>query len=177
MKALGIIASPRKDGNSAYLLEQVLRQLRGHLETETVALRDYAIGSCEGCHRCGEEGRCVLEDGMQALYPKIRSADVMILSSPVYMGDVTSRLRAFMERTWPLRKGQLAGKVGTFIVVGRRKLGATAYAMEDYLARLGAIRVPGICGYAFHPGEILDDDEAVRATERLAGAILGLCGG
>ena len=70
---------------------------------------------------------------MQELYPKLKEADVIILSSPSYMGGVTSRLRAVIERTWYLRKGQLEGKIGTYIVVGRRKIGSAIDETEEYL--------------------------------------------
>ena len=177
MNVLGIVGSPRKDGNTAYLLERTLSLLPDSFQTETVFLKDYRIGPCEGCHRCEQDGRCALDDDMQALYPKLQAADAMILTSPVYMGGVTSRMRAFMERTWHLRKGQLAGKIGTYIVVGRRKPGAAIYTMEDYLARLRLTRLPGICGYAFHKGQIVTDKEAVQETDRLAADILRLCNG
>jgi len=109
---------------------------------------------------------------MQALYPKLQSADAIVLASPVFMGGVTSRMRAFMERTWHLRKGQLAGKIGAWIVVGRRKPGAAIYAMEDFLDRLGLTRLPGVFGCALHEGEILGDAEALRDVDRLAGDLL-----
>ena len=177
MNVLGIVGSPRKDGNTAYLLERTRSLLPDSFHTATVFLKDYRRGPCEGGHRCEQDGQCVLDDDMQALYPKLQAADAMILTSPAYMGGVTSRMRAFMERTWHLRKGQLAGKIGTYIVVGRRKPGAAIYAMEDYLARLRLTRLPGICGYAFHKGQIVTDKEAVQETERLANDIRGLCNG
>ena len=172
MNVLGIVGSPRKDGNTAYLLERTLSLLPDSFQTETVFLKDHRIEPCEGCHRCEQDGRCALDDDMQALYPKLQAADAMILTSPVYMGGLTSRMRAFMERTWHLRKGQLAGKIGAWIVVGRRKPGAAIYAMEDFLSRLGMTRLPGVFGYAFHKGEILGDEEALRDIDRLASDLL-----
>lgn len=104
MKAIGILGSPHKYGNTAYLLEETLKVLGKELETETVFLKDYEITSCEGCHYCEESGKCKIGDGMQELYPKLKEADVIILASPAHMGGIASRLRAFMERTWHLRK-------------------------------------------------------------------------
>jgi len=173
---IGIVGSPRRDGNSAHLLELVLNALRARAETETVHLKDYRIQPCEACHCCEANGRCVLDDGMRDLVPKLEAADAIVLASPAYMGGLTSRMRAFMERTWPLREGQLAGKVGAGIVVGRRKTGAAVYAMEDFLARLRLTRVPGVCGYAFEKGDIADDAEALSDAGRLADAILAEIG-
>jgi len=90
------------------------------------------------------------------------------------MGGVTSRLRAFMERTWPLRKGQLEGKIGTYIVVGRRKIGSTISEMREYLSRLKMTIIPGVLGYAFEKGDILKDEEALKEARRLGERILKL---
>ena len=174
MKAVGILGSPHKDGNTAYLLEETLKVLEKGLETETIFLKDYEIEPCEGCLSCEENGKCVIEDDMQKLYPKLEEADVIILASPSYMGGVTSRMRAFMERTWHLRKGQLKNKIGTSIVVGRRDTGSTMNAMNNYLDRLKVIRVPGCSGYAFKRGDIVKDQEAVKEAQRIGGQILGL---
>ena len=176
MKALGIVGSPRKDGNTVYLLREVFKVLSGKFEVETVFLKDYVIKPCEGCCYCEESGKCVLEDDMQKLCLKLREADVVILSSPSYMGGVTSHLKAFMERTWYLRKGQLEGKIGTYIVVGRRRIGVAVNEIEEYLSRLGMVKIPGVSGYAFKKGEILEDREALKEAKRLGKQILRLCG-
>jgi len=172
MKAIGIVGSPHKDGNTAYLLEKTLKVLREKFETETIFLKDYEIKPCEGCNYCEENGKCIINDDMQKLYPKLEEADVIILSSPSYMGGVTSRVRAFMERTWYLRKGQLEGKIGTYIVVGRRKIGSTVNEMEEYLSRLRLNKIPGVLGYAFQKGDILKDKEALKEAQKLGEQIL-----
>ncbi len=174
MKAIGIIGSPRKNGNTAYLLEKVMKIIRKKYETEIIFLKDYNIKPCEGCHYCEENKRCIIKDDMQELYPKLKEADVIILSSPSYMGGVTSRLRAFMERTWYLRKGQLEGKIGTYIVVGRRKIGSTIEEIEEYLSRLKMTKIPGVLGYAFEKGDILNDKEALKEVQKLGERILKL---
>ncbi len=172
MKVIGIVGSPRKDGNTAYLLKEAIKALEGRAETEIIFLKDYDIKPCEGCRYCEESERCKIEDGMQELYLKIIESDALILTSPVYMGGVTSRMRAFMERTWYLRKGQLKDKIGTWIVVGRRKIGSAINEMDEYLERLGMVRVPGVLGYAFKKGDILKDEEAIREARKLGKELL-----
>jgi len=174
MKAVGILGSPHKDGNTAYLLKETLKVLEKELETETIFLKDYRIRPCEGCFSCEENGKCVIEDDMQKLYPKLEKADVIILASPSYMGGVTSRMRTFMERTWHLRKGQLKNIIGTSIVVGRRDTGSTKNAMNSYLDKLKVVRVPGCSGFAFKKGEIIKDREAIKEARRVGERILGL---
>jgi multimeric flavodoxin WrbA len=175
MKALGIIGSPRKDGNSAYLLEKTFEVLsQENIEVETILLNNYDINPCEGCEYCEKHNKCKIEDGMQKLFVKLRKSNVIILASPTYMGGVTSRMRAFMERTWYLRKGQLKNKIGTSIVVGRREIGTTAMEINEYFDRLKIIRVPGIIGYAFEKNDILEDQESIKSSERLGDQLLEL---
>ena len=172
MKVIGIAGSPNKNGNSVFLLKEVLKILEPALDTELIFLKEYDIKPCNGCQSCDKNGKCVIEDDMQKLYPKIKDSQVIILASPSYMGGVTSRLRIFMERTWYLRKGQLDGKIGSFIVIGRRKLGAVMYEIEEYLSRLGLTKLPGVTGFAFKKDGILKDKEAIRDAERLGKQIL-----
>lgn len=172
MKAIGISGSPHKNGNSVYLLKEVLKILGSVFDTELIFLNEYDIRPCNGCQSCDKNGICAIEDDMQELYPKIKDSQVIILSSPSYMGGVTSRLRIFMERTWHLRKGQLDKKTGSFIVVGRRKLGAVIYDIEEYLSRLGLTKLPGVTGFALKKGDILKDKEAIKDVRRLGKQIL-----
>ena len=174
MKVIGIAGSPNKNGNSVHLLKEVLKILEPALNTELIFLKDYDINPCNGCRRCDKNGKCAIKDDMQKLYPKIKDSQVIILSSPSYMGGVTSRLRIFMERTWHLRKGQLDGKIGSFIVVGRRKLGAIVYEIEEYLSRLGLTKLPGVTGFAFKKDEILKDNEAIKDAKRLGEQIINI---
>jgi len=171
MKVLGIAGSPRKEGNSAFLLRKALQDLAVRFETETVFLSGQDIRPCEACHDCEKSGQCRIEDDMPEMCRKLEEADAIILSTGSQMGGVTSRMRAFMERTWPLRKGQMARKVGTYIVTGRRRIGLVPAVLEDYLSRLGVMKIPGALGYAFDKGQIANDREALRETERLAADI------
>jgi len=168
VKILGIVASARKQGNCALLLKEVFQRLRGGFETETVFLSDLEIKPCDGCHYCQKKGACRIQDDMAALGGLLQDADAVVLCSPTYMGGLSSRMRAFMERTWPLRKGKMAGRTGSYIVTGRRKIGVAVSAMSDYLSRLGMVTVPGVLGYAFEQGAIAEDEEAMEEARRLA---------
>ncbi|HUW34886.1 MAG TPA: flavodoxin family protein, partial [Planctomycetota bacterium] len=134
----------------------------------TIFLSDHNIQPCEGCHYCESSGVCRIEDDIPALSAKMKAADVIILATPSHMGGVTSRMQALMERTWPLRKGQMAGKVGACIVIGRRQIGTEVGVLDAYFSRLRILRVPGVLGYAFEAGRIVEDKEAISQTARLA---------
>jgi len=165
---LGISGSPRAQGNSAFLLQETLRHLQSSFQTETIFLKERNILPCEGCHECECSGVCRIDDDIPALCTKLKSADALILATPSHMGGVASRMQALMERTWPLRKGQMAGKIGASIVTGRRQMGMETGVLEAYFSRLRMLRVPGIVGFAFQAGSVAEDQEAIGQTVRLA---------
>ncbi|RLE30760.1 flavodoxin family protein, partial [Candidatus Acetothermia bacterium] len=68
---------------------------------------------------------------MCEIYPKLLAADALILATPVFFNNVTSTLKAFMDRTWCLR-GKLRNKIGGAIAVGRR------YGIEAALEAINA---------------------------------------
>lgn len=171
MLVLGIAGSPRKQGNSAFLLQETLRHLQDDFRMETIFLSEHNIRPCDACHYCESNLSCRIDDDMPALAAKLQNCRAMILATPSHMGGVSSHMQTFMERTWPLRKGQMAGKIGACIVTGRRQTGMETGVLEAYLSRLQMLKVPGVLGFAFQAGEIAEDREAISQTARLAGDI------
>ncbi len=173
-KVIGIIGSPRKNGNTVFLMDTLLDMLEQRFKTEKIYLQEYDIGSCKECYYCMENEECSIKDDMQSLYLKLREALVIILGSPIFMGGVTSYMRAFMERTWYLRKGQLQGKIGSYIIVGRRDLGVGINEMEGYLSRLNLNKIPGVIGFGFREGDVSKDEEALKNIQKLSNQIFNL---
>ena len=173
-KAIGIIGSPRKKGNTTLLTTKLLDLLKDSFEIEKIFLRDYNINPCKECYYCMDNEECSIKDDMQVLYSKLKDAQIIILSSPIFMGGVNSYMRAFMERTWHLRKGQLKGKTGSYIIVGRRDIGSGVNDMEEYLSRLKVNKIAGVLGFGFHEGDVLKDEEALKNVQRLSSQIISL---
>ena len=81
------------------------------VQIEVIYLRDYPIEFCLNCRECTQQpgdvpGKCVQDDGMQALVDKIEAADGYILASPTNFYSVTAVFKRFMERLvvyafWP----------------------------------------------------------------------------
>ena len=170
-KAIFIVGSPRKDGNTAFLTNKLVDLLNNNFETEKIFLPDYNISPCKECYYCMDKDECSIKDDMQGLYEKLKEAQVIILSSPIFMGGVTATMKAFMERTWHLRKGQLKGKTGSYIIVGRRDLGSGVNEMEEYLSRLQVYKIAGVFGFGFHQGDVSKDEEALKNIQRLSNQI------
>lgn len=115
-KVLIINGSARKK-NTYNVLLKIEQILKAHnVEVEIVNLFDYEIKNCVGCEVCVNFEKCPFNDGMPSLMAKMLESDGIILSSPVYMGSVTSKLKSLMDRTngW-IHKNELAGKPMMFV--------------------------------------------------------------
>ncbi|MBF0300244.1 MAG: flavodoxin family protein [Oligoflexia bacterium] len=102
MKILSIQGSPRKNGNSATLSKYFLESAASvGAKINTVILNELKYRGCQGCMACKTKlDKCVLKDELENVLQNVYSADVLLLSSPVYYGDVTSQMKAFIDRTY-----------------------------------------------------------------------------
>lgn len=106
MKFFAINGSPRKNCNTAQLLDKALEGVRSHFPdalTERIDLYDFPFHGCRSCFACkrinGKHyGRCVQNDDLKPVLDEISQADGIILGSPIYFSDVTGNMRCFLER-------------------------------------------------------------------------------
>ena len=100
MKVLAINGSTRKDGNTAILINTVFEELhKAGIETEMVQLSGKIIEPCKACLACGGRKNCVHnKDMFQEIFEKMTQADGIILGSPVYTGNISANMQAFLER-------------------------------------------------------------------------------
>ena len=100
MKAIAIVGSPRKNGNTEILTRHTLKAIEEEgLETELIRLAGLDIKPCNACMVCEKEERCPIDHDLSPIYTKMKEADAIILASPVYFGSATALLKALMERT------------------------------------------------------------------------------
>ena len=104
-KALFINGSPRKQWNTALLLQKAMEGAKdAGAEVEMVNLYDRNLNykGCMSCFACkvkgGRKGVCLFKDDLQSIMEKAVEADVLVCGSPVYCGYPSANLRAFMER-------------------------------------------------------------------------------
>jgi multimeric flavodoxin WrbA/putative sterol carrier protein len=107
MKVLLVRGNPRKNGFTQYLVNLFANGLReaGAQVTDVDITSDaYALKPCLGCYYCWlvKPGQCVHHDPMEQLLPKILEADVLVCATPVYYFGMSSYLKNFFERTFPL---------------------------------------------------------------------------
>lgn len=70
-------------------------------DVEFVRLHDLNIEPCRECRLCHRDGKCVVKDDMQNLYPKLINLDAMILGSPIFFMGVPAHAKAFIDRCQP----------------------------------------------------------------------------
>jgi len=99
MKVLGLIGSPRENGNTSTLVHTILEGASENgAETKLYYLSKMNLNPCRGCMACGSEGKCIIDDDMQKLYEEIRAADAIVLGSPIYMWEVTTQTKTIIDR-------------------------------------------------------------------------------
>lgn len=118
-----ISGSPR-DGNTDFVLSKIYESLNG--EKELVFLRALNFSHCKGCLACYSTGACVIKDDMEQLFSSLLSADLIIIGSPLYYGNVSGLMKQFIDRTIPAyRSRALKGKQLVSIMVGGGKVEIT----------------------------------------------------
>lgn len=103
MKIIAVNASPRSGWNTDILVrEAAAGAASAGAEVEMINLyrleKFTGCVSCFGCKTQAHRGECICRDGLTETLAKIRTADGLILGSPVYLGDVSAGLRALYER-------------------------------------------------------------------------------
>ncbi len=103
MKVMLLNGSPRKNRNTAMMLREAQRGAESAgAETEYIDLYGLDFTGCRSCLACKRKGaercRCFWKDDLSPLLDRIFAADALILGSPIYLGDVTSRVHALLER-------------------------------------------------------------------------------
>jgi|WetSurSiteA1Bulk_404760.scaffolds.fasta_scaffold25505_2 multimeric flavodoxin WrbA len=183
MRILGIVGSPRKNGNTEILMNEALKVARdAGCETEIFRMSEKQVAPCDACGSCFEVGSCVVQDDMQDLYGMMERADGIIIGSPVYFGSVSAQTKAIMDRMFALlRQRALKGKVAGALVVTRRVGAIQARSLiYAFCIAQGMVVAGGAIGYGREPGDVLTgvgggiDMSAMEETRLMAGNLVQL---
>lgn len=180
VKIVGIMGSPREDGNTAYLVKTALKSAEeAGADTELINIASMNIEPCIACDICKNIGECGIYDDMRVIIKKLQDADGIIIGSPVYFGSITSQLKMFMDRSRPLRMNfKLRDKVGGAIAVGGSRNGGQETAIStihEFLLIQDAIVVGdgaplahyGGTGVGKVKGDAKTDDVGVETSRNL----------
>jgi multimeric flavodoxin WrbA len=99
---LGLAGSPRRKGNTEILLDWTLAaaESAGAVVVK-FRLRELDIGCCIACDGCSEDGICIVDDGMDKLYPHLREADSIALAAPIFSMGLAAQAKAMVDRCQP----------------------------------------------------------------------------
>ncbi|MDR2704915.1 MAG: flavodoxin family protein [Planctomycetaceae bacterium] len=108
MNIFAINGSPRKNWNTAILLNKALEGAASHnnsntnINTELINLYDLEFKGCISCFYCkrkgGEHGRCAMKDELTPVLEKLNTADAIVFGSPIYFMNITSGMASLLER-------------------------------------------------------------------------------
>ena len=105
MKVVALNGSPRKKGNTFHCIKAVFKELeKERIQTELLQLGGSDIHGCRACYTCFKKKnkRCVQRDDFNAFFMKIIEAEGIIIGSPTYFSNVSSEVKAFIDRAAPI---------------------------------------------------------------------------
>ena len=177
MKVVGINGSPRRDGNTAILINTVFKELNQQgIETELIQLSGQIIKGCTACWGCmnRKNNRCVMTDDFNDCLAKMIEADGIILGSPVYSAGVTSQMKALLDRAsivLAANRGLLKYKAGAAVVAVRRGGATSAFDTLNHFLHSKEMFLVGSTywnmGYGRDIGEVEQDQEGMANMKNI----------
>jgi multimeric flavodoxin WrbA len=178
MKIVAFNGSPRMDGNTHLLLQEVCKELtKQNIETEIIQIGGNMFQGCMGCRKCVEnrDEKCVIcNDGINQWLQIIKNADGLLLGSPVYFGDITPELKAFIDRIGYVTRANghiLKHKISAAVIAVRRAGGLTAFDTINRFFLINQMIVVGSSywniGFGGAKGEVLHDREGINTMQTL----------
>jgi multimeric flavodoxin WrbA len=173
MKVLLINGSPDPRGciHTALTLAAEVLNEEG-IETEEIQVGNKAIRGCIGCRKCKSTGKCVFDDLVNEVSPKLAAADGIVIGSPVYFGNPNGTVLSFMQRLFYSCGCDLHMKVGASVVSCRRGgNSATFEALNQFFGISGMPTVPSTYWNDVHgyKGEdVLADVEGCETMRNMA---------
>ncbi|MFC1878786.1 flavodoxin family protein [Chloroflexota bacterium] len=178
-------SSPRLKGNSSTLADQFAQGAsQAGAAVESFDLAEMDIGPCDACDFCQgiDSSDCVVADDMQILYPKLHTADLIAVASPVYWFTLSAQAKLCIDR-WYALEGP-----GGSTLKGKQFVLILAYADSDPYSSgaINAIRTfQDMCRYlkadlagvlygcAHNIGDIQENTELLEQAKNL-GQSLGV---
>jgi len=178
MKVVAFSGSARKDGNTALLLRTVLAEIESEgMETELVQLAGTRINGCIACYQCfkRKDGRCAVDnDCVNDCLDKMKSADAILLGSPTYFADVSTEMKALMDRCGMVSRANddlFKRKPGAAVVAARRAGAIHVFDTINHFFLIGQMIVVGSnywnIGMGREKEEVAKDEEGMNTMKVL----------
>ena len=142
------------------------------LETERVQVGNRVIRGCIACGKCAELGRCVFDDLVNELAPKLEACDGLVVGSPVYYASANATLVALLTRLFYSTPFDKTMKVGAAVAAARRGgLSSTFDELNKFFTISGMPVASSQYWNSIHgrlPGEAAQDTEGLQTMRTLA---------
>ena len=173
MKVLLLNGSPKANGNTAFALNQMVEVFTElGVQTEIIQVGNQVIRGCIGCGSCYKTHKCVFDDFVNQVAPKLEEADGVVIGSPVYYAAPNGTLISFLDRLFYSAHYDLRMKVGASVVVARRGGCSAAKDVLDKYFTISQMPVASSCYWNMihgaKPGEAAQDPEGIRTVRTLA---------
>ena len=185
MKALAINGSPRRGGNTEYLLKKVLEPIaKAGIKTELIQIGGKPVRGCLACYKCRDKKNSKCANGSDLVnkcIDKMIEADAIILGSPTYFACMTAEMKALIDRAGMVARVNdflFARKIGCSVVVNRRGGALNVMDSINHMFLMSKMIVPGSTywnfGTAMDKGDVKNDKEALENMTDLGQTIAWL---
>ncbi len=178
MKVIAFNGSARKEGNTTVLINNVLKELQEEgIETEVFNFQGKSIRGCMACYKCFEnkDSRCsVKNDVLNECIEKMLLADGIILGSPTYFTDVSTEIKALIDRAGLVAKANddmFKRKLGAAVVAARRAGSIHVFGTINNFFLINQMIIPGSSYWNMGIGnereEVISDKEGIATMKTL----------
>lgn len=134
-KIMMVNGSPRKNGGTS----AAFRALKAGMEVAGAQVAEYRLNDlsfrgCQGCMTCKQTGSCALKDDLSEVLENLKTADALVLGSPIYMFAVSGQTSLFLNRLYALIDSSYqpyAGKMRRYLSVYSMGSPSAAYASAE----------------------------------------------
>ena len=173
MKVLIINGSPRIDGNSSILVNELISTFKKEeVEVDLYQIGNKAIRGCMACGYCHEHGECVFKDDVNDLAKRFKEADGLIVTSPVYYASANGSIISLLDRLFQSSDFPKRFKVGAAFAIARR--GGTSATFDELNKYFTIAQMPVVSGkywnngFGLVPGDINKDEEGLQNARVVA---------
>lgn len=174
MKVLVINGSPHINGCTDRALREVEETLKASgVETERINVGNKDIRGCIGCNFCRTHNRCVFNDAVNEVAPKLAEADGLLIGTPTYYAGANGQLHAFLDRLFYSTSGTIdkTMKVGATVVSSRRAGSTSALDEINKYFTISAMPIAASTYWnevhGFTPADVEDDAEGLQTMRNL----------
>ena len=149
MKIIIVNGSHRKNGATAFILNEMYEQLKKYrdMEIQMVHVADLELNYCVGCGVCYKTGACIYKDDIEKLSLEIASADGIILGSPTYASNVSGQMKVIIDRGHFVMEQLLYGKYAISVTTYENYGGRDSADILSRLLSYSGAKVSGTIAY------------------------------